>query len=129
MKADNKIKINQRRIDFLHVFVNTILPRFCEEELAVDRGMDVATRTKHVNTLIKYNEQMKEGAFDTTPRNSKYASFSAKIKYLGQVHTITNLHAINEAAEKHRTNTLTVIVMTDDAGRFVFPRSRHAGHR
>ncbi len=76
-------------------FVNTILLHFFEKELAVDRGMDVATRTKHVNTLIEYNEQMKEGAFETMPRNSKYASFSAKIKYLGIVHTITYLYNLS----------------------------------
>ena len=34
MKAENKTKINQRRIDwFLYFFVNTLLPYFCEREI------------------------------------------------------------------------------------------------
>ena len=46
MKADNKIKINQRRIDwFLYFFVNTLLPYFCEREIDGERDMDVRTRT------------------------------------------------------------------------------------
>ena len=101
MKADNKLKINQRRIDwFLHFFVNTILPHFCEKEIAGERRMDPATRTKNVDLLLKYNEFMKECAFETMPRNSTDANFSAKVKYGEQVHTITCLYNLKEAAVK-----------------------------
>jgi len=93
MKADNKIKINQRRIDwFLYFFVNTLLPYFCEREIDGERGMNVVTHIKSMNILIEYNDLKAEGAFETMPQNSKYASFSAKIKYLGIVHTITYLY-------------------------------------
>lgn len=100
MKADNKIKINQRRIDwFLYFFVNTLLPYFCEREIDGERDMDVRTRKGNMDMFVNYNDLKAEGAFQIIPRTSKDAGFSAKIKYLGQVHTVTNLHAINEAAE------------------------------
>ena len=101
MKADNKLKINQRRIDwFLHFFVNTILPHFCEKEIAGERLMDKTTRKKNVDMLLKYHELMKERAFETMPRNSTDANFSAKVKYGEQVHTITCLCNLKEAAAK-----------------------------
>lgn len=70
--------------------------------------MDSATRTKmygfcdphNVDMLLKYNELMKECAFETMPRNSTDANLSAKVKYHEQVHTITCLYKLKEAAAK-----------------------------
>ena len=62
--------------------------------------MDPETRTKNVDMLLKYNDLMKERAFETMSRNSTDANFSAKFKYGEQVHTITCLYNLKEAAAK-----------------------------
>ena len=85
---------------FIYFFVNTLLPYFCEREIDGERGMNVVTHIKSMNILIEYNDLKAEGAFETVPWNSKDASLSAKIKYLGIVHTITHLYNLKEAAEK-----------------------------